>query len=157
MKQGFLLSVFLFLALSPLTASGNPPIGVSLHSTEQKKSYDGSMYCNLFFSLHNNSAPGTIERIDIGVEIYDDRGRKVDLNLMSNKIQNKGDGFLANRTPIRIGETMLRTEEVWAEEECQYLGKWAIKTNDIENSDCSIRMLPESVDCSTLVGPQLVK
>lgn len=135
-------------------AVDQPPIGIILESFSEEKSYDDEKYCNLYFSIHNNHAPGTIERIDIGVDVFDDRGKKIKLNMMSDDIQNKGDGWGADRAPIAVGQTMLRTEEVWAEEECQYIAEFKLLIDEIKNSDCSIRMLPEGVECSTLVGVQ---
>lgn len=146
--------LFIWGCLASMAVAEQPAIGISLHSKSPEKAYDGSMYCNLYFSIHNNSAPGTIESIDVPVDVFDDRGRKVDLNMMANKINNKGDGFLAKRAPIAVGETMLRTEEVWAQEECQYIGNIQIGTDEIKNSDCSIRMWPEGLDCSSMVGSQ---
>ena len=148
-------TTFLFLVYATTAvAVDQPPIGISLHSTAEKKSYDEEKYCNLYFSIHNNHAPGTIERIDIGVDVFDDRGKKIRLNIMSDEIQNKGDGWGADRAPIAVGQTMLRTEEVSAKEECQYIENFILLTDEIKNSDCSIRMLPEGVECSTLVGMQ---
>lgn len=145
----------LALSLCSVSAAAQTPaIGISFNSSKDDTNYDKTPRCEISFNIYNNSAPGTIDRLSIPVSFEDDRGRVVGTNLMQDTIENKGGGFFGDRVRIRVGQSLIQTDSVWVEEECQYVKSWSLNLEKLEDDDCAIRMWPENVTCASLVGVQ---
>ena len=139
----------LILGLSA-AVQAQPAIQIGFVEFKDKESYSGDRRCEVTFSITNVSAPGTIDRIRIKVKAVDDRGREVKAHSMQAHVANKS--FFEGYTSIPVGSVYSPTEEVWFEEECQYIEGVALV--EVKKSECAIRMLPEDANCASMVGWQ---
>jgi hypothetical protein len=101
--------------------------------------------CRLKFDITNN-AYGTLHSIDARLTVFDDRGRRVDVDGFFSKTLSNTKHLTGSPIPIALGSTI---KGVWGgtwKEECKYLAE--IKFDGIDEADCVMRMLPENDSCS---------
>ena len=100
--------------------------------------------CDLEYKISNNSK-GTLYKISIGVDGWDDRNTKFE-ELLSFRINNTDGGFKYTKIPkgesgIFIGGSFKGN--------CRYLDR--LKIDKIDPDDCNVRMLSEEDDCNKIV------
>ena len=115
---------------------------VNLVSYEDKKDYSDNDTCELEFDITNNSW-GTMYSYKIETEVFDDRGDKVEQNIMFSKIDAFG-GIFNSYDSIGIGQSG-KSKSLTVKTKCKYLTE--IKLLEVKDKNCNIRMLPEDANC----------
>lgn len=105
----------------------------------------GDKYCDLEFNLTNNSY-GTLYRIYVTADGWDDRGEKYD-ELLGFSMENKS-GSWGDRTSVAKGVTQSFKGGSF-KGSCKWLDK--IEIDKLDNDDCNIRMMPEDVTCNDIL------
>ena len=100
--------------------------------------------CEVKFSIENNG-PGTIYRIAVELDGFDDRGRPVE-EILSASVDSRS---IWEKNYIRVGSTISDVGDATFEEECRYLG--AISAVSVEPENCAIRNLKENADCYSMI------
>ena len=135
----------ILIFISIIFFSGNSfanSIIVNLVSYEDKKDYSDNDTCELEFDITNNSW-GTMYAYKIETEVFDDRGDKVEQNIMFSKIDAFG-GIFNSYDSIGIGQSG-KSKSLTVKTKCKYLAE--IKLIEVKDKNCNIRMLPENADC----------
>lgn len=131
------------ILMTPATAFANEVL-IELTGKVEREYYGGKL-CDLEFNLTNNSF-GTLYRIYINVDGWDDRGEKFD-ELLSFSMDNSHGGW-GGKTPVAKGTTQSFKGGSF-KGSCKWLDK--IKIGKLDNDDCNIRMMPEEVNCSDIL------
>ena len=137
--KNILIIFFVFFLTSNVLANS---ILVNLVSYEDKKDYSDNDTCELEFDITNKSW-GTMYGYKIETEVFDDRGDKVEQNLLFSKIDAFG-GIFNSYDSIGIGQSGKSTS-LTVKTKCKYLAE--IKLLEVKDKNCNIRMLPEDADC----------
>ena len=122
----------------------NPTITIELLSYEQKtNSYDDTPYCALSYSITNNSW-GTLYKIRVKTEAFDDRDTKLDDYGLGGNILNPFSGWFDDQKFISVGD-MKQVTNLEFGGQCKYMG--TINALEVKPEDCNIRMMPEDGNC----------
>lgn len=105
----------------------------------------GNKLCDLEFNLTNNSF-GTLYKILIRVDGWDDRGEKYD-ELLGFTMDNSTGGW-GDKIPVSKGATQSFKGGSF-KGSCKWLDK--IEIGKLDNDDCNIRMMPEDVTCNDIL------
>lgn len=115
---------------------------VKLTSYEDKKDYSDNDICELEFDITNNSW-GTMFGFKIETEVFDDRGDKVEQNMMFSQINAFG-GLFNSYDSIGLGQNG-KSKSLTVKTKCKYLAE--INLLEVKDKNCNIRMLPEDANC----------
>ena len=142
MLRVVLLVIFFMLPAGSLLSN---EILINVTGSEERKSYDGKPICDFTYDITNNST-GTIYKLSVEIDGWDDRGTKVDEDVFGAALDNS---YVFDSKPIGLGSTLKFKQRFGFESPCKYMQK--IKMTEITPQNCNIRMLPENVNCEKIV------
>jgi hypothetical protein len=119
---------------------------VNITGFEERKQFDGKLsVCEFKYDITNNST-GTLHRIQLELDGWDDRGAILD-DVSSMQLDN---GFYDRQiVSIAVGSTASFQSVSGFKTECAWMGK--IKVTNVHPAHCNVRMLPEDVDCEDIL------
>lgn len=137
------LALVFSLVTTPLIA-GN--ISFVISSYEEGDDFQGNTVCRLGYSITNNTY-GTIDRIRINLDAWDDRGDDL-TGIFSRSLDNYGRE--GRWTSIPVGSTSNFTMSETLRARCEFIAR--LRVRDVSPHNCSIRMLPEEANCTEIVS-----
>ena len=135
--------ILIFLFTIPMAVLSNE-ISIEMIGKVDKKSIFEDDLCDLEYKITNNST-GTIYKISLGIDGWDDRGSKFD-ELLSFSVDNNDGSFGYKK--VGKGESASFTGGSF-KGTCKYLK--TLKVENIKPQNCVIRMLPENIDCNDII------
>ena len=124
--------------------TSNNSISIELIKTIDLKNFINGDTCSLEYKITNNSR-GTLYKIAVGIDGWDDRNTKYD-EVLGFRIDNNNGGFGYTRIP-KGGSGIFSAGSFKGT--CKYLDR--LKIDKIDPDDCNIRMLSEEDDCNKIV------
>lgn len=122
----------------------NDSILIELIKTIDLKNFINGDTCSLEYKITNNSR-GTLYKIAVGIDGWDDRNTKYD-KVLGFRIDNNNGGFGYTRIP-KGGSGIFSAGSFKGT--CKYLDR--LKFDKIDPDDCNIRLLSEEDDCNKIV------